>query len=125
MRVRFLTCFIFVLCTQAIPSLCFHANFSSDSEHKALNLSNTNIQTNQPLGNYGSIKKAIREEDEEIKYDSIKKAQRGKGSTGGANANNRPGPRRSVNSAPLLLPWISTLCVSLSLVSISIFSTTC
>lgn len=117
MRVRFLTCFIAVLCTQAISILGF------SSEHRALNSSNTSIQTKQPTSKYyGSIKegiklhredkKYIKEEKFERAYDSIKKA-RGKGANGGAN-DNRSEPRRSRSSAQSIsmLSWISTVCVS-------------
>ncbi|KAL5072341.1 hypothetical protein RYX36_011325 [Vicia faba] len=109
MRVRFLTCFIIVLCTQAISTLGLHQNFRS--QQRGLNSSNSDIQTKQPIsnvGNYGSIK----EEKFEQAYDLIKKANRGKGTTGAANVNDRSEPRRSKNSASSMLSWISTVCVN-------------
>lgn len=127
MRVRFLIWFLFLSCTRAISSSGLHRNFSS--EQRGLNSSKTNMHTQKAFENYGSIKEAIklRREDEksnneekyELSYDSMNKAQRGRGATGSANVNHHP--RRSINSATPLLSWISTLCVSLTLMLVFSF----
>ncbi|CAJ2656432.1 unnamed protein product [Trifolium pratense] len=113
MRLRFLACFIIVLCTQAISSFCLNGNFSS--EQRSLNSSNSNMQRKQPIstvGNYGNIK----EEKFERDHLSIRRAHKGKGTKGGSNVNNRPDSHRSRNSAPSLIPWISNVCISFVLV---------
>ncbi|CAL5210501.1 unnamed protein product [Lathyrus oleraceus] len=116
MRLRFLTCFIIVLWTRAISISSLHQNFSL--QQRGLNSSNRNIQTKQPIRNYGSIK----EKKFEQAYALNKKANRGKGTTtGGANVNYRSEPRRSKNSAPSMLSWISSLCVSFVLIFVFSF----
>ncbi|KAK2432325.1 UPF0481 protein [Trifolium repens] len=114
MRVRFVACFIIVLCTQAISSLSLHGNFSL--EQRSLNLSNSNMQRKQPIstaGNYGNIKEGKFERGNF----SIRRAHKGKGAKGGSNVNYRPDPRRSRNSAPSLIPWISNKGKSLIVLS--------
>ncbi|KAI5392319.1 hypothetical protein KIW84_076922 [Lathyrus oleraceus] len=116
MRVRFLTCFIIIICTQAISISGLHQNFSS--QQRGLNSSNSNIQTKQPISrNYGSIK----EEKFEQAYESIKRSHRGKGARGGGYINDRSEPRRSRNSAPSILSRISTVCVSFVLIFVFFF----
>ncbi|KAK2432324.1 hypothetical protein QL285_017726 [Trifolium repens] len=120
MRVRFVACFIIVLCTQAISSLSLHGNFSL--EQRSLNLSNSNMQRKQPIstaGNYGNIKEGKFERGNF----SIRRAHKGKGAKGGSNVNYRPDPRRSRNSAPSLIPWISNVCISFVLVLVFSFHT--
>ncbi|XP_058728822.1 uncharacterized protein LOC131601102 isoform X2 [Vicia villosa] len=101
MRVRFLTSFIIVLCTQAISIFGLHQNFSLNSSN-----SNIELETNQSISiNYGSLK----EKKFEQAYDTIKRAHRGKGARGGEYNNERSKPRRSRNSAPSKLSRISTV----------------
>ncbi|OIW08890.1 hypothetical protein TanjilG_05865 [Lupinus angustifolius] len=107
MRVRFVIWFLFLSCTHAI------------SEQKDLNISKSSMQNEQSAEHYRSIEEAIKlhkkdEEKHELCCDTITKAQRGKGVSGGINVNHRH--RRPTNSATTpLLSWISTVCVSLTL----------
>ncbi|CAI8601440.1 unnamed protein product [Vicia faba] len=119
MRVRFLTCFIVILCPQAISISDLHQNFSS--RQRGLNSLNSNIQTNQSISNVGN-NGSVKEKKFEQAYDTIKRAHRGKGATrGGGYINDRSEPRRSRNSAPSMLSRISTMYVSFVLIFVFFF----
>ncbi|KAK7255090.1 hypothetical protein RIF29_28493 [Crotalaria pallida] len=129
MRLRFLSWFLFLSCTIAISTSVFHRNLSS-SEQRVLNSSNSNMQTRQPFDNYGSKEEAFNklhkkdeesnnEEKSELSCDTIEKALRGKGVTGGGNVNHHP--RHSRNSPAPLLSSSSTVRISLTLMLVYSF----
>ncbi|CAL0325905.1 unnamed protein product [Lupinus luteus] len=122
MRLRFFIWFLFLSCTHAISISGLHTNLT-------LNSSKRNMQTQQSIEYYRSIKEAVKlhKKDEEsnkvekheLSCDTIIKAQRGKGVYGGVNVNHRP--RRHTNSATPLLSLISTVCLSLTLMLVFSF----
>ncbi|XP_054783545.1 uncharacterized protein LOC129290691 [Prosopis cineraria] len=113
MKVKLLTLFLFVSCTEA----------RSSSELRALNQSSGNVQkqnVHERPERCGSILKDSKVEEKHEEFYETSKAQRGKAVTGGSNVNHRD--PRSQCSSPLVSSWTSALVLHGSLGLTFLFS---